>query len=55
MGVPVHMFTATDLDRYIPIQFLVACAIDLAHSALADLRADFVGAEFCADRDHFNG
>src|SRR6266545_778068 len=37
-----------DFDSYIAIQLLIAGAIDLTHSALANLRADFVTAEFCA-------
>ena len=34
-----------DLDRHVAFQLAVARAIDLAHSAFAQLRDDFVGAE----------
>ena len=38
------------------IQLLVARPIYLAHSAFADLRADFKAAEFCPGRNgHFDG
>ena len=34
-----------DLDRHVPIQLLVARAVDLAHSAFAKFRDDFIGSE----------
>ena len=40
-----------DLDRHVAFQLAVARAIDLAHSAFADLRGDFVGAEAGAGRE----
>ena len=41
-------FSRQDLQRDFPIQFRVLRQIDFTHSALADLRADFVTTEFCA-------
>jgi hypothetical protein len=35
-------------DRYLAIDFRINSTINLTHSALADLRADFVTAEFSA-------
>jgi len=37
-----------DLDRHVAVQFGIACAIHLAHSAAANQRQDFVGAEPCS-------
>src|SRR5688572_13326169 len=36
-----------DFDRHVAIQLLIACAIDLTHSAFANLRADFIATKFC--------
>jgi hypothetical protein len=47
---PIRIFrqlSRQDLDRHVAIQLLVARAIHLAHAAFANLRADFVTAEFC--------
>ena len=45
-----------DLDRYVTFELAVSGAIDLAHSAFADFRDDFVGAEAGAGREgHVGG
>ena len=48
-------FSRQDLQRDFPIQFRVLRQIDFTHSALADLRADFVTTEFCAGGDTHRG
>lgn len=40
-----------DLERYFAVQLRVMGQIHCTHSALADLRADFVATEFCPGRD----
>src|SRR5215472_15199814 len=40
-----------NLERHLPCQPLVACAIDFAHSAYAERRLDFVWTEFCPGRE----
>jgi len=48
---PIRILCKRDrktFDRHIPIQLLIARAINLTHSARANLRADFVaGQVFC--------
>src|SRR5574341_51030 len=56
-GEPIFIrrnFRRQDLDCDLPIHLRIIGAIHLAHSALADLCADFVAAEFGADWDHFD-
>src|ERR1043166_109014 len=41
-----------NFDRHVAIQLFIARAIDLTHPARAELRADFVTTELCADWNH---
>ncbi len=38
-----------NLQCHFPVKLSIFCEINLAHSALADLRADFVAPQFCAE------
>ena len=40
-----------EFDSHVARQAIIASAIDLAHTAGADLCYDFVGSEFCCDCD----
>src|SRR5262249_8738477 len=44
-------FFRQDLDRDVPLEFQVPCAIDLAHAAFSQQRGDFVRAELLPDTD----